>query len=127
MAVCKCVYGKVARSLIRYGERQRPEHRSGGFLIDAQVADAPRTVPLSVPYTHLQTDLISHLLAPMQNRCFSPRINNFPSAIAIEVRQGSPIEFVPSTSCCGPALITKVSPSSLVSRILPSYATGDAP
>jgi len=24
-------------------------------LIDAQVAHAPRTVPLAVPYTHLQT------------------------------------------------------------------------
>jgi hypothetical protein len=28
-----------------------------GHLIDAQVADAPRTVPLAVLYTHLLTDL----------------------------------------------------------------------
>jgi hypothetical protein len=26
-------------------------------MIDAQVADAPRTVPLAVPFTHLQTTL----------------------------------------------------------------------
>jgi len=32
----------------------RTEHRSIGLLIDAQVADAPRTVPLAVPYMHLQ-------------------------------------------------------------------------
>ena len=49
------MYGKVARSPVRYGERQRPEHRSGDLLIDAQVADAPRTVPLAVPYARLQT------------------------------------------------------------------------
>jgi RHS repeat-associated protein len=35
--------------LVRYGERQRPEHLSIGLLIDAQVADAPRTVPPRVP------------------------------------------------------------------------------
>ena len=34
---------------VRYGERQRPEHRSGGLLINAQVADAPRTVPEIAP------------------------------------------------------------------------------
>src|SRR5262245_25831907 len=39
-ADCKCIYGKVARPPVRYGERQRPEHRLKGFLIDAQVADA---------------------------------------------------------------------------------------
>src|SRR5262245_26763841 len=25
-SVCDCVYGKVGRSPVRYGERQRPEH-----------------------------------------------------------------------------------------------------
>ena len=34
----------VRLSQIQYVERQRPEHRSEGLLIDAQVADAPRTV-----------------------------------------------------------------------------------
>jgi len=29
MAVCKCVYGTAA---VRYGERQRPEHRSRDLL-----------------------------------------------------------------------------------------------
>jgi hypothetical protein len=53
--VCDCVYGKVARSPVRYGERERPGARSIGLLINAQVADAPRTVPLAVPYTQLQT------------------------------------------------------------------------
>src|SRR6266508_495936 len=38
--VCNCVYGKVARSSVRYGERERPEHRSIGLLTDAQVAHA---------------------------------------------------------------------------------------
>ena|GEM_PF-4122353 len=38
---------------------------------------------------------------------------------------GSPIEFEWSTVCSGPALITKESPSSLVIRIFPSYATGE--
>jgi hypothetical protein len=52
---CDCVYGKVARCLVQYGERQRPEHKSIGLLIYAQIADAPRTVPPAVPYTHLQT------------------------------------------------------------------------
>src|SRR5262245_12135674 len=54
-ADCDCVYGKVARSLAQYGERERTGARSIGLLIKAQVADAPRTAPLSVPYTHLQT------------------------------------------------------------------------
>src|SRR6266545_823739 len=53
--VCKCVHGTAA---VRYGERQRPEHRSCGHMIDAQVADAPRTVPLAVLYTHLQIAII---------------------------------------------------------------------
>jgi len=29
-------------------------------MIDAQVADAPRTVPLAVPYTHLNRHKASH-------------------------------------------------------------------
>ena len=29
---------------VRYGERERPEHRPRGLLIDVQVAHAPRTV-----------------------------------------------------------------------------------
>src|SRR5262249_61582502 len=33
----------TGRQAVRYGERQRPEHRSKGLLIKAQVADAPRT------------------------------------------------------------------------------------
>src|SRR5262245_9320418 len=37
------------RQALRYGERQRPEHRSEGLLIDAQVADAPRTVTEITP------------------------------------------------------------------------------
>lgn len=43
---CKCV-----RDNERYGmgERQRPEHRSEGLLIKAQVAYAPRTVPQISP------------------------------------------------------------------------------
>src|SRR4030095_1854331 len=49
------MYGKVARPPVQYGERERPEHRSIGLLIDAQVAHAPRTVPLAVSYTHLQS------------------------------------------------------------------------
>jgi hypothetical protein len=32
-------------------------------MIDAQVADAPRTVPLAVPYTHLQTAISLHKLS----------------------------------------------------------------
>src|SRR5262249_36509355 len=32
------------RRAIQYGERQRPELRSKGLLIEAQVADAPRIV-----------------------------------------------------------------------------------
>ncbi len=44
-AICKCMYGKVARPPVQYGERERPEHLSIGLLIDAQVAHAPRTVP----------------------------------------------------------------------------------
>src|SRR5262245_66502613 len=39
----------TGRQAIRYGERQRPEHRSISLLIDAQVADAPRTVPEVAP------------------------------------------------------------------------------
>src|SRR6266545_3209539 len=35
----------LGHAAVRYGERQRPEHRSIGLLIDAQVADAPRTEP----------------------------------------------------------------------------------
>ncbi len=60
--VCKCVHGTAA---VRYGERQRPEHRSCGHMIDAQVADAPRTVPKiavliqqAFPYMQSQTDLV---------------------------------------------------------------------
>src|SRR6185436_9791346 len=49
-----------------------------------------------------------------------------PSAIAGEAYTGSPTEFVPSTSCFGPAFTINVSQSSLVIRILPSNATGDA-
>src|SRR6266511_2341984 len=56
-AICKCMYGKVARPPVQYGERERPEHLSIGLLIDAQVAHAPRTVPPTVPYTHLQSDI----------------------------------------------------------------------
>src|SRR6266540_1456262 len=33
------------RRTVQYGERQRPELRSRGLLIEARVADAPRTVP----------------------------------------------------------------------------------
>src|SRR5262245_29163000 len=51
------MYGKVARPPVQYGERERPERRSIGLLIGAQVAHAPRTVPLAVPYTHLQSAL----------------------------------------------------------------------
>src|SRR5262249_9337497 len=57
-SILKCVYGKVARSSVQYGERERPERKSIGLLIDAQVAHAPRTVPLAVPYTHLQTAIV---------------------------------------------------------------------
>src|SRR5262245_2113702 len=39
----------TGRQAVRYGERQRPEHRSKGLLIKAQVADAPRTVPEIAP------------------------------------------------------------------------------
>jgi hypothetical protein len=42
--------GKVEGSLLQYGERKRPEHRSKGLLIEAQVAYAPRTVMLATPY-----------------------------------------------------------------------------
>ena len=35
----------TGRRALRYGERERPEHRSKGLLINAQVAHAPRTVP----------------------------------------------------------------------------------
>jgi hypothetical protein len=42
MAVANAFMGRQA---IQYGERERPEHRSIGLLIKAQVADAPRTVP----------------------------------------------------------------------------------
>src|SRR5262249_24334266 len=54
-AIYHCMYGKVARLLVQYGERERPERRSLGLLTYAQVAHAPRTVPLTVPYTHLQS------------------------------------------------------------------------
>src|SRR6266545_1922116 len=53
------MYVKVARPPVQYGERERPEHLSIGLLIDAQVAHAPRTVPPTVPYTHLQSDIRS--------------------------------------------------------------------
>jgi hypothetical protein len=39
----------VSPSQVRYGERQRPGARSCRHMIDAQVADAPHTVPLAVP------------------------------------------------------------------------------
>src|SRR5688572_2753321 len=51
---CDCRCGKVERSSVRYGERQRPEHRPKGLLINVQVADAPRTVPLVAPYFSLR-------------------------------------------------------------------------
>jgi hypothetical protein len=34
-----------------YGERKRPEHRSKGLLIKAQVAYAPRTAPQITPHS----------------------------------------------------------------------------
>src|SRR6266508_247938 len=37
------------RQTLRYGERQRPGHRLCDHIIDAQVADAPRTVPEIAP------------------------------------------------------------------------------
>jgi len=45
------IRGKNANSMraVRYGERQRPEHWSASLLADAQVADAPRTVPKIAP------------------------------------------------------------------------------
>jgi len=45
--MCRLQDAQVAnhQRAVRYGERQRPEHRSVGLLTDAQVADAPRTVP----------------------------------------------------------------------------------
>ncbi len=39
----------TGRQAVRYGERQRPEHRSKALLINPQVADAPRTVPEITP------------------------------------------------------------------------------
>src|SRR5262247_618767 len=39
----------TGRQVVRYGERQRPEHRLRGLLIDAQVADA-----ISYPTNHVQ-------------------------------------------------------------------------
>ena len=36
----------------QYEERQRPERRSKGLLIKAQVAGAPRTVTLVLPHMH---------------------------------------------------------------------------
>src|SRR5262245_30342891 len=54
-SVSKWVYGNVARSPVRYVVRQRTEHRSKSVMTKAQFADAPRTVPLAFPYTHLQT------------------------------------------------------------------------
>jgi hypothetical protein len=35
--------------VLMYGERERPERRSIGLLISAQVAHAPRTVPEILP------------------------------------------------------------------------------
>src|SRR5262245_16749748 len=64
-SVCDCVYGKVARSAVRYGERERPGARSEDLLIEPRVAHAPRTVPLAVPYTYLQTAIV--LRSPRSN------------------------------------------------------------
>src|SRR6266511_1741903 len=50
-AICKCMYGKVARPSVQYGERERPEHLSIGLLIKTQVAHAPRTVPPDATHT----------------------------------------------------------------------------
>src|SRR5262249_6613893 len=36
------------RQAVQYGERERPEPRSIDLLIEAQVAHAPRTVPMSL-------------------------------------------------------------------------------
>src|SRR5438105_4556009 len=49
-----------------------------------------------------------------------------PFAIAGDAYTGSPTELVRNTSCAGPALITNVSPSSLVRKIRSSNATADA-
>ena len=48
-----------------------------------------------------------------------------PRASASDAHTGSSTELVASTSCFGPALITNVSPSSLVRRILSPNATGE--
>src|SRR5262245_19286500 len=45
-ADCDCLYRKAARSLVQYVERERPELRSIGLLIGAQVAHAPGIVSL---------------------------------------------------------------------------------
>ncbi|HEU0176139.1 MAG TPA: hypothetical protein VFV58_17890, partial [Blastocatellia bacterium] len=42
-------------------ERERPEYRSIGLLTGTQVAHAPRTVTLTVPYTHLQSTIDQYL------------------------------------------------------------------
>src|SRR5207245_10665138 len=49
-----------------------------------------------------------------------------PFAIAGDANTGSATELVRNTSCAGPALITNVSPSSLVRKTRSSNATADA-
>ena len=46
MAVCKCVYGGCQRYSMG---AERPELRSIGLLIGAQIAHAPHTVPEIAP------------------------------------------------------------------------------
>jgi hypothetical protein len=41
----------AAKPQVQYGERERPELRSGYLFIKAQVAHAPRTTPLQIQFT----------------------------------------------------------------------------
>src|SRR6266540_4307672 len=72
---------RTGRQAVRYGERQRPEHRSGGLLIDAQVADAPRTVPEIAPLsrTRNRNDIIvaqgfPRTTSPSSGPCNDPAV-----------------------------------------------------
>jgi len=53
----------------------------------------------------------SHL--PMQNRCFSPRMNICPSLIAGEAKHFSPRAFWATRANSGPGFTTFITPSSL--------------
>ena len=62
----------------------------------------------------------------MASSSFSVRMYHLPSTSAGDAKVRAPMSLVCSNSNSGPARRTKVIPSSLVKKILPSTSTGDA-